>query len=369
MSVVSSNLFKPMKVGNCHLKNRVVLAPLTRFRSEDNHVPLPFVVDYYAQRASVPGTLLISEATFIAPVAGGYDNAPGIWNQAQIDSWREVTSAVHKKGSFIFLQLWAMGRAAIVFQLKKELGQEAEVVSSSDIAFPKGSKPRPMSVKEIEEYVDLYAKAAHNSIAAGFDGVEIHCGNGYLLDQFQQDTCNRRTDSYGGSIENRARFPLMVVEAVVAAVGSEKTALRISPFSDYQGMKMADPVPQFTYFVSQLKRLQLAYLHIVEARMAADKETKCREDVGFLIDLWDNQSPVILAGGFKSATAREAVDDEYADKDIGIAFGRYFISNPDLVVRLQNGLPLTPYVRATFYSLKERQGYIDYSFYQEPSCT
>lgn len=277
-------------------------------------------------------------------------------------------SAVHGKGSFIFLQLWAMGRAAIVFQLKKELGQKAEVVSSSDIAFTKGSKPRPMSIGEIEEYVNLYAKAALNSIAAGFDGVEIHCGNGYLLDQFQQDTCNKRTDKYGGSVENRARFPLRVVEAVVAAVGSKRTAVRISPFSDYQGMKMEDPVPQFTYFVSRLKRLQLAYLHVVEARMAADKETKCREDISFLINLWDNQSPVILAGGFKSVTAREAVDDEYEDKDVAIAFGRYFISNPDLVFRLQRGLPLTPYVRATFYSLKDQQGYIDYPFHPEYLC-
>lgn len=255
---MSSNLFKPMKIGNCQLQHRIVLAPLTRFRSEDDHVPLPFVADYYAQRASIPGTLLISEATFIAPIAGGYDNAPGIWSQTQIESWKKVTDAVHEKGSYIFLQLWAMGRAAIVFQLKKELGQQAEVVSSSDIAFTKGSKPRPMSVEEIEEYVALYAQAARNSMDAGFDGVEIHCGNGYLLDQFQQDTCNRRTDKYGGSIENRARFPLMVVEAVVAAVGASKTAVRISPFSDYQGMKMDDPVPQFTHFVSQLKKYQLA---------------------------------------------------------------------------------------------------------------
>jgi NADPH2 dehydrogenase len=354
-----------MLVGDCQLQHRVVLAPLTRFRSSDSHVPLPMVTEYYVQRASTPGTLLISEATLIAPEAGGYDNAPGIWNKDQIDSWREVTDAVHAKGSFIFLQLWAMGRAAIVFALKRELGQQAEVVSSSNIAFPKGSKPRPMTEWEIDDYVELYVQAARNSIDAGFDGVEIHCGNGYLLDQFQQDTCNKRTDKYGGSIENRARFPLMVARSVVEAIGAKKTAVRISPFSDYQGMKMDNPIPQFTYFVKHLKELELAYLHIVEARMAADKETKSRDSIDFLIDLWDNQSPVILAGGFKSATARECVDDEYSDRDIGIAFGRYFISNPDLVFRLQKGIPLALYNRATFYSLKEEEGYTDYPFHQK----
>lgn len=358
-----------MKVGNCQLQHRVVLAPLTRFRSDDDHVPLPFVSEYYGQRASVPGTLLISEATIIAPIAGGYDNAPGIWNQAQIDSWKKVTDTVHDKGSFIFLQLWALGRAAIVFQLKKELGQQAEVISASDIAFPKGSKPRPMSEAEIKHYTTLYVQAAQNSMAAGFDGVEIHCGNGYLLDQFLQDTSNRRTDRYGGSIENRARFPLMVVEAIVEAIGAERTGVRISPFSDYQGMKMADPIPQFTYFILQLKKLKLAYLHVVEARMAADKETQSREEIDFIVDLWDNQSPVLLAGGFKSATAKEAVDDDYANNHVGIAFGRYFISNPDLVFRLQRGIALTPYNRASFYSLKEEHGYTDYSFHQDYLCS
>ncbi|KAE8447548.1 Chanoclavine-I aldehyde reductase fgaOx3 [Mollisiaceae sp. DMI_Dod_QoI] len=363
---MSSNLFKPMKLGNVQLQNRIVMAPLTRFRADDDHVPLPFVPEYYAQRASAPGTLLITEATFIAPQAGGYANAPGIYSQAQIDSWKRVTDAVHAKGSFIYLQLWALGRAATLSQLKKELGEHAEVKSASDIPFEGGAKPTPLTVAEIKEYVGLYAQAAKNAVEAGFDGVEVHGANGYLIDQFLQDVSNNRTDAYGGSIENRARFGLEVSKAVVDAIGAERTGIRMSPFSDFQGMKMKDPKPQFSYYTAELKKLKLAYIHVVESRISGNAEHEPTADkVQFLVDLWDNQSPVLIAGGFTANSAQRAVDVEYAGKDVGIVFGRYFISNPDLVFRIQKGIEFTDYDRDLFYNKKQRHGYTDWAFSKE----
>lgn len=365
MSSSSSTLFKPLKLGQVELKNRIVLAPLTRFRADDAHVPLPFVPEYYAQRGSVPGTLLITEATFIAPKAGGYGNAPGIWSEAQIASWKKVTEAVHAKGSFIYLQLWALGRAASPDHLKKELGDDAQVKSSGNIAFEGGATPTPLTEAEIEEFIGLYAKAAKNAIEAGFDGVEIHGANGYLIDQFMQDTANNRTDAWGGSVEKRARFGIEVTKAVVEAVGADKTGIRLSPFSTFQGMKMQDPKPQFSYFVQELKKLKLAYIHLVESRISGNADVETTEKIDFLVDLWDNQSPVLLAGGFKPDSAKRAVDEEYKDKDILVVFGRYFISNPDLVFRVEKGIEFTQYDREKFYNMGEKEGYITWPFSKE----
>lgn len=370
----TSNLFTPLKLGNITLQNRVVMAPLTRFRADESHVPLlDLVPEYYAQRASSPGTLLISEATFIAPQAGGYPGAPGIWSQAQIEGWKKVTSAVHQKKSFIFLQLWALGRAADAAQLKKELGDSAKVVSASDIPLESGSDipseglaiPTPLTARDIKEYVGYYAQAAKNAVEAGFDGVEIHNANGYLLDQFLQDVSNKRTDSYGGSIENRARFPIEVAKAVVEAIGAEKTGIRLSPYSSFQGMKMADPIPQFTYFAKELKKLKLAYLHVVESRISGTAEVASADKIDFLIDIWENQSPVLIAGGFTADSAKRAVDEEYTGKDIAIVFGRYFIANPDIVFRIKEGIPFTKYDRNTFYNAGQKEGYTTPAFSKE----
>jgi NADPH2 dehydrogenase len=257
------------------------MAPLTRLRADDAHVPLPFVAEYYAQRASVPGTLLLSEATFIAPHGGGLGNVPGIWNSEQIAAWKTVTSAVHAKGSFMFLQLWAMGRAGSAESLDKEFG--LTVPSASDIAFEGGDKPVALTEEEIWNFVGYYKQAAINAIEAGFDGVEVHGANGYLIDQFTQDTCNQRTDGWGGSIEKRARFGLEVTKAVVAAVGKEKVGIRLSPYSHFQGMKMKDPIPQFEYFAGELKKLGLAYLHLVESRIAGNADTESTEKIDFLV--------------------------------------------------------------------------------------
>ncbi|TVY14593.1 putative inactive reductase easA [Lachnellula arida] len=362
-----SSLFKPLKIGSLQLQNRIVLAPLTRLRADDKHVHYPFAANYYAQRGSVPGTLLITEATFIAPQAVGLPNAPGIWNEEQIKSWKHVTDAVHEKGSFIFLQLWALGRAAYEGVLKAELGPDAQVKSASDVPIEGQAVPTPLTEAEIHEYIGLYAQAAKNAIAAGFDGVEVHAANGYLIDQFTQDNSNKRTDKWGGSVENRARFGIEVTKAVVDAVGADKTGIRLSPYSVFQGMKMADPVPQFTYFAGELKKLKLAYLHVVESRVAGggDAENPTEEPLDFLIDLWGKTSPVLLAGGFKPDTAKAAADSVYKDKDIGIVFGRYFISNPDLVFRIKEGIPLEPYDRSKFYIPKSEDGYTTYPFSKE----
>lgn len=342
------------------------MAPLTRFRADDAHVPLPMVTEYYAQRASVPGTLLITEATFITPRAGGYRNVPGIWSQEQIQAWRKVTSAVHEKKSFIFLQLWALGRAATAEVLEAESGDQ--VVSSSDVPISAtSSKPRPLSTDEIAEYVKDYAQAAKNAIEAGFDGVEIHGANGYLVDQFIQDTSNRRLDRYGGSIENRSRFAFEVSQAVSNAIGPERVGIRLSPFSKFQAMRMADPVPQFTDVIQRLKPLKLAYVHFTTSRVADGvfNNTDTEDSLDFAVNAWGNTSPVLLAGGFQPATAFTTVDKELPGSDIGIVFGRSFISTPDLPYRIRQGIAPNPYDRSTFYKPKSEDGYTDYPFSPE----
>ena len=356
------SLANPLQIGNASLKHRIVMAPLTRFRADDNHVPLAMVKEYYTQRASVPGTLLITEATFISPRAAGYPNAPGIWNTDQIKQWKSITDSVHQKGSFIFLQLWALGRTADPTNLS---AKGYDLISSSDIPMDeKHGKPRPLSEDEIKVFIADYAAGAKNAIEAGFDGVEIHGANGYLIDQFIQDVTNTRTDNYGGSIENRARFGLEVAKAVVDAVGAEKTGIRLSPYSTFQGMGMKDPKPQYSYLVSGLKKLNLAYIHLVESRVSGNAEIESTEKVDFLLDIWGD-SPALLAGGFTPDSAKRAVEDEYKDNKIGVVFGRHFIPNPDLPFRILNGVDLTPYDRSTFYKPKSPDGYIDYPFSKE----
>ncbi|KAI4132609.1 MAG: hypothetical protein LQ347_002519 [Umbilicaria vellea] len=355
-----SKLFTPLQVGNCQLQHRVVMAPLTRFRAEDNHVQMSIAKEYYSQRASVPGTLLITEATFISPRGSGFKNVPGIWNADQIEGWKPITDAVHAKKSFIYLQLWALGRTAVPGILKSAGG---DFVSSSAVPMSDNSPtPREMTEDEIHQFIRDYAQAANNAIEAGFDGVEIHGANGYLIDQFTQDTCNKRTDAWGGSVEKRARFGLEVARAVVEAVGADKVGMRLSPFSSFQGMKMEDPHPTFTCLANGLKDLKLAYLHVVESRIEGNADVEATEKINFLVDIWDETSPIFVAGGFKPDSAKRAVDEEYTDKDIAIVFGRYFISNPDLAYRIKENIPLEPYNRDTFYKAKSTEGYTDYPF-------
>lgn len=361
----NSRLFESLQVGQMKLSNRLAMAPLTRFRANDEHEHQDIAAEYYAQRAApVPGTLLISEATPVSARLGNYGNVPGIYTPEQIKAWKKVTDAVHDKGSFIYLQLWGLGRTADPAALKKET--DLPVKSSSATPMAEGSPtPEAMTEEEIWGAVEDYASGAKNAIEAGFDGVEIHGANGYLIDQFTQDTCNKRTDNWGGSVENRSRFGLEVTKAVVEAVGADKVGIRLSPFSSFQGMKMEDPVPQFTNLIEGLKKFKLAYLHVVESRITGNADIESTEKIDFALDIWGNTSPVLIAGGFKPDSAKEAVDKQYKDKDVIIVFGRYFISTPDLVYRIREGLDLTPYDRDTFYLPKQAKGYTDQPYSAE----
>lgn len=357
-----SRLFQPLKLGNIHLKHRIVMSPLTRFRANDDHVPLPFVAEYYAQRASVPGTLLVSEATYISKRHGGYPNAPGLWNNEQVEAWKTVTNAVHAKGSFIFAQLWALGRAS----MNKDFagGEPVRVISSSAVPLEEGAQnPEALTVEEINETVHEYAHAARNAIKAGFDGVEVHGANGYLVDQFIQDTCNKRTDEYGGSIENRSRFAVEVTQAIADAIGAERTAIRLSPWSRYQGMRMEDPIPQFTDVISKLDKFGMAYLHLIESRASGNAAMASSDNLDFAFDSFSG--PILVAGGFVPELAKKVVDEELKNRDVAVLFGRYFISTPDLVFRIQKGLGLNEYDRKSFYAPKTEVGYTDYPFSPE----
>ncbi|KAM0262783.1 hypothetical protein ACHAQJ_001577 [Trichoderma viride] len=352
-----SKLFTPLKVGRIELAHRIAMAPMTRFRADDNHVPLPTVKEYYAQRGAVSGSLAITEATFISQQAGGYANVPGIYTQEQIDAWKEIVDAVHAQGSYIYLQLWALGRSANAKVLKEE--SNSDLVSASDVAEKSdGPQPRPLREDEILQYIEDYVQASKNAIAAGFDGVEIHAANGYLLEQFIQELTNKRTDAYGGSIENRARFPLEVTKAVVAAIGADRTGIRFSPFADFMGDITYDPIPQYLYLVEQLKPFKLAYIHFVESREKGN-------DITPVIKAYGNTSPVLVAGGFEPESSKKAVDEEYKDYDIVVAIGRPYTSNPDLPFRFKQGIPLTPYQRETFFTPKLDKGFHDFAFSEQ----
>jgi NADPH2 dehydrogenase len=361
------------------------MAPLTRFRADDKHIPIADVRDYYAQRASTPGTLIIAEATLISPRASGMANVPGIWSPEHIAAWKTVTEAVHAKKCFIFLQLWALGKRSDPELLKQAEGGPYQLVSASAIPLPDKAVPLPnaravedtgprfphaLSVDEIQLFIDDYGSAAKNAIAAGFDGVEIHGANGYLVDQFLQEASNCRTDGYGGSISHRSRFGLEVTKAIIAAVGndSKKVAMRLSPWSEFTGgaTDAVDPVPQFSHVISELKKLDLAYLHLVESRYAGDTATAAydaltRRNDPF-IEIWGSQAPIILAGGFTPATAKVVTEELHRDRDVCVAFGRYYISTPDLPYRICQGISPNPYDRATFYTKMSPVGYTDYSY-------
>ncbi|KAJ7058341.1 hypothetical protein C8F01DRAFT_1147928 [Mycena amicta] len=371
----TSKLFSPATVGAIPLQHRVVLAPLTRYKADKDHVPfLPLVKEYYSQRASTPGSLLITEGTFIAARAGGYAHVPGIWSPAQIKAWKEVTAAVHAKGSVIFMQLWAIGRSASYRQLLEE-DPSFPYVSASDVPFSKSrNTPRPLTVEEIKEYVELYAQAARNAIEAGFDGVEVHSANGYLPDQFLREITNKRTDQYGGSIENRSRFVLEIVEAIVKAVGAQRTAIRFSPWGEIGEIKSADPVPQFSHTISALASTYqsppLAYVHLVEPRVQGvstrdpDSIDTSESNLPFRRIWRGNGRTTILAGAVTGKIAQSTLEGAEEGENLLFAFGRLYIANPDLPARLRENIPLSPYDRSTFYLIGQNspRGYTDQPF-------
>ncbi|KAJ7266862.1 NADH:flavin oxidoreductase/NADH oxidase [Mycena haematopus] len=330
----TSKLFQPVLVGDIKLSHRIVYAPTTRFRAAANHVPLPEIVaEYYQQRATTPGSLLISEATYIAARAGGYKHAPGIWSDDQIAAWKKITDAVHAKGAYIAAEVDALA----------EEGLQNEYVSASDVPISGQQPPRPLTVEEIQEFTQLYATAASNAVhKAGFDG-------------FLHDRSNIRTDAYGGSVENRTRFPLEVAEAVVKAVGQKKTGVRISPWGTSNAT--------YAHFVTQLRDRypELAYLHVVEPRVDGSSTVDIKEGYSndFIREIWGDRR-LISAGGYTRETAI-AVAEEKGDL---IAFSRPYIANPDLPYRLLHGIALTVGNRAHYYvpGSVDPKGYTDYPF-------
>jgi N-ethylmaleimide reductase len=357
-------LFEPYPLGSLTLSNRIVMAPLTRNRAGEGFVPSEFAATYYSQRASTG--LLISEASQISQQGQGYQDTPGIYTQAQIDGWRKVTDAVHAKGGRIFLQLWHVGR---VSHVDLQENGAAPVAPSAlrpatkvfvNNSFVDVSEPRALDISELPGIVNDFRQAAANAIAAGFDGVEIHGANGYLLDQFVKDGANIRTDAYGGSIENRARLLLEVTAAVVNEVGAERTGIRISPVSPANGVSSSEPQAQFDYIVDQLDALGIVYLHVVEGATGGPRDI-APFDFGSLRQRFKNT--YIANNGYDVNLATAQLNDDKADL---IAFGRPFIGNPDLVERLKTAASLSAFDPVTLYG-GGAEGYIDYPTLAESS--
>jgi N-ethylmaleimide reductase len=360
-----SMLLSPVKLGPYELSHRVVMAPLTRMRSKPGDIPGDLMVEYYSQRAS-EGGLIIAEATPVSIRGYGYAYAPGIYSDRQIEGWRRVTDAVHAKSGRIILQLWHVGRQSHTgLQPNGDSPVAPSAIPAEGHAYSKNgevpfSTPRALELHEIPAIVEEFSAGAERARRAGFDGVEIHGANGYLPDQFLQDGSNKRTDEYGGPIENRARFLLEVTKGAISVWGADRVGVRIAPSGTYGSMSDSSPAATFGYVTEQLDRLGVGYLHVIEPRI------KGIELVA------DGQAPVaaqhlrpkfsralIAAGGFTKDTAEAILEAGHADL---VAFGRYFISNPDLPERFRRGLSLNPYDRATFYG-GDRHGYTDYPAY------
>jgi N-ethylmaleimide reductase len=358
-------LFTPFRLGRITLQHRVVMAPLTRLRSEQpGDVPGPLMAQYYAQRSS-HGGLIITESTEITPEASAYEGAPGIYTDKQIDGWRKVTDGIHGKGGFAFLQLWHPGRVSHP-DLTGSIPVSASPTQSPDVLVYTSKGPvlappcRALDLQELPGIVSLYRLAAINARYAGFDGVEILAAGGYLLDQFLQNGTNLRTDAYGGSVENRSRLLLEIVEAASQVFNPNQIGVRLSPSGIFNGISDSAPDLIFDHVANALNRYKLAYLHVIEPRVKGGqtlREGQAPIAAARLRKIFEG--PVIAAGGFNREGAMEILEKNSADL---VAFGRQFISNPDLPKRLCLGLPLNPYNRATFYTPGPK-GYIDYPFH------
>lgn len=352
-------LFQPTRIGDIDVANRVVMAPLTRSRADEaaGDIPgSPMNIEYYRQRSNAG--LIISEGTQVSPVGKGYMATPGIYSDAQVEGWKPITAAVHEAGSKIVAQIWHVGRIT-----HPELTGGAEPVGPSAVqpkmvAYTRNGKvdmptPRELSVDEIRQVVDEYRRGAANAIRAGFDGVEIHGANGYLVDQFLRDGANKRTDAYGGSIENRARFALEVVDAVVAEIGAGRVGIRLSPVTPSNDIQDSDPQAIFGYLVQELDKRGIAFIHFVEGATGG-----ARDLPGFDF-AWARKAfrgTYIANNGYTREMALQAVESGAAD---AVAFGRLYIANPDLVQRLKLNTGLNVPNPQTFYTFGE-EGYIDY---------
>jgi N-ethylmaleimide reductase len=353
-----TKLFEPFKLGPITLPNRLVMAPLTRNRAvPPGMVPSSLAIDYYGQRASAG--LLVTEASQISQQGQGYQDTPGIHSKEQVGAWRKITDRVHDRGGRIFIQLWHVGRISHTSLQPgggKPVGPSA--VPAKGKTFVNGtftdiSEPRALELCEIPGIIDDFRRAAANANEAGFDGVEIHGANGYLLDQFAKDGANKRTDAYGGSIENRARLMLEVSKAVAAETGPERTGIRISPVTPANDISDSNPQALFDYIVSELNTLKLVYLHVVEGATGGPRDfapfnyASLRKRFG---------RAYIANNGYDFELATKVLEQGAADL---IAFGKPFISNPDLVERLKRGAGLNDWDKATFYG-GGAKGYTDY---------
>ena len=354
--MTEKTLFEPYALGHLTLANRIVMAPLTRNRAGKGFVPSEFAPEYYSQRASAG--LLISEATQISQQGQGYQDTPGIYSPAQIDGWRAVTDAVHAKGGRIFAQLWHVGR---ISHVDLQPNGDAPVAPSAlraesktfvNNSFVDVSEPRALELEELPGIINDFRQAAANAIKAGFDGVEIHGANGYLLDQFAKDGANLRDDAYGGSIVNRARLLLEVASAVASEIGPQRTGIRISPVSPANGITSSDPQAQFDYIVDQLSALDLVYLHVVEGATGGPRDVAPFDYAGLRRRF---KNTYIANNSYDLALAKQQLAENKADL---FAFGRPFIANPDLVERLKTGAPLAELDPNTLYG-GGAAGYID----------
>lgn len=359
-------LFDPVQVGNLHLRNRIVMAPLTRNRAP-GAIPTPLMAEYYAQRAAAG--LIISEATAITHQGQGYADVPGLYGTEQLDAWKQVTQAVHAQGGRIYCQLWHVGRVSHV-ELQPEhqlpVAPSALVAKTKTYlirdgvgAFVPTSEPRALDAEEVPGIVRDFRHAARNALLAGFDGVEVHGANGYLVDQFLKTGANQRRDDYGGSIENRARFLLEVMREVCEEVGRDRVGLRLSPVTTANDIADDDPQPLFDYVVKQLAPLGIAYLHLIEGATGGPREVEGRPfDYEAMRRAWRDagaKGAWMVNNGYDQALAAQALA-QGADL---VAFGRPFIANPDLVQRLRSGAPWNAVEKATLYG-GGAKGYTDY---------
>jgi N-ethylmaleimide reductase len=359
MQEQSMELFSPLTLGSVPLKNRIVMAPLTRCRAVEEHLPNAMMARYYAQRASAG--LIISEATHTSPMGIGYPCTPGLHTNAQVEGWKQVTKAVHDKGGKIFVQLWHVGRVSHSSFLGGMLPVAPSPVPPQGEHFTfEGMKPfetpHALSETEIKEIVDQFAAAAKLAMEAGFDGVEIHGANGYLIDQFLRDATNKRDDLYGGSIEKRFRFLREIIEAVTALIGNDRTGLRLSPSGTFNDMSDSDPTAHFGYICEQLNAYDLAYLHLVDA---LDGDIRHGADVVALESLRNvYKGKLIVCGEYTKERAEHVIEKQLAD---AVAFGTLFISNPDLPERFKTDAALNEPDENTYYTQDEK-GYTDYPF-------
>ncbi|CAN4094711.1 unnamed protein product [Withania somnifera] len=346
-----------------YMLSRVVLAPLTRQRSYGN-VPQPHAILYYSQRTT-KGGLLIAEATGVSDTAQGYKDTPGIWTKEQVEAWKPIVNAVHAKGGIFFCQIWHVGRVSNTgFQpngqdpiscTDKQLTSQ---IRSNGLDVAQFSPPRRLKTDEIPQIVNDFRLAASNAIEAGFDGVEIHGAHGYLIDQFMKDQVNDRSDQYGGSLENRCRFALEVVEAVVNEIGADRVGIRLSPFASYSESGDSNPHALGLYIAESLNKYGIAYCHMVEPRMKTVVEkVECPESLVSMRKAF--KGTFIVAGGYDGGDGNKAVVEDRADL---VAFGRLFLANPDLPKRFELDASLNKYNRETFYISDPVVGYTDYPF-------